>query len=645
MDPNLRKYDNEPAELANFRRAFLTAKDARAPKEEMRRKCVAYFNGDQLDEKVLAGLRKRKQPPIKLNEIRPTVNVLTGLFRSQKLDWSCKPVGPEDAPAAELKEQLLKHFQDASQLAYVEPEVADDMAIGGKGYIFVEPAASGYGLRCRRIPAEYVYVDPYARDYDLNEDASYVDIAKWLTLDQCKLLWPKFAEDFEACVVMRDYDDKQGEEEIRHVLNDPFGPDADWKPWFGEFVEPDKKWLRVIEHWYRRDEQASFYCFGTKETEITDDFEITDAHVEALILKQAHIKTRLVRRIRRAIWTCNILIEDGPSPHWVDRYPIVRWAGFLTPDGDAQGIVHDLIDPQDVINKSWSKSTWHRMANQLFAEQNVFVAGMQKARDEINKPDAALEVKAGMLDKFRIDRGDAKIAQEMGALQFAIDRIRRISGINEEMRGERGQAESRVAIDAKREQAYTMQGVLFDHRVRSWVLLGELLLAMAAQYITGEYAFEVTNNDGTKAWKVINKRVYDPELGTEVLENSIAEGRVNIKVVDAPLSDTEVDKLTDMLVKSNQMLPPDMAAMLAHLPIMISKLPQQYKEEYRKIAEAYRARVMGPSPEEQMAMAQQQMGGMPPESMAGMTPDAMQQGLPQDGPGMMVPPDQMVMAG
>ncbi len=588
--------DSDP-KLAEFRRSFLEAKSARIPHEKKRRLCVDYFHSKQLDGKMLDTLKKRGQPPIVLNEIQPTVNALTGLFRAQKLDFACDPVGKDDEQSAEFKQHLLKYLVDDGQLEYIEPQLADDMAIGGKGFLLIDAKPSGYGMDFTRLKASDVYVDPYATEYDMNKDARYIDISKWLTLKQFKDAYPKFAKQADDYVSRRDLgrDDDADSDEARTVLKDPFGPSADWLPWFGEFVDHDRLWIRVVEHWYRVDEMAGFMNWAGEETELTEDFDYTDAHLAAITEGEAEVYRRITKRIRKAVWTCDMLIEDKPSPHDSDKYPIIRWAGYITEDGDQQGIVHALLDPQDVINKSFSKSTWHRMANLLFAETGIFPAGINRVRDEINKPDGVIEVKPGMLEKFKVDRGSEAIAAEIEVLNFAINRLRRISGINEEMRGENSRAESRVAIDAKREQSYGMQGVLFDHRNWSWVILGETLLSYAPRYCSAAFSFRVTNDDRTKTWVQANKRVID-ETGNVILENDVSEGRAKVKVVDAPMSDTQREVIVDLLNTAISALPPDMAAQVAHLPVMLMKLPDYLKAEFKAVADSYKERINTPAP-------------------------------------------------
>jgi hypothetical protein len=640
VDPNATPYTGDDERLVRLRAWWVEAKQARQPHEDRRRQCLRYFQGQQLDAKMEQALLRRGQPKTVLNEIRPTVNVLTGMFRAQKLDWTCDPVGPADEQPAELKQKLLKHYHSASQLEYVEPQVADEMAQGGVGYVLVEPNESGQGLRCRRLDPAFVYVDPHAQEYDLNQDCQYFHISKWLELRRAKLLYPKVAEQLDALVLRRDIEDPEQSgtaTDPKVVRHDPFGPDAPWNTW-GDFVNAERKWVRIVETWYAEYELAWFWVFGAQEQEMVGAKTIEAAaklleepQIDAILMGAATLKQRVVRRVKRAIWTGDLMIEDGSNPHDTDVYPMVRWGGYPTFGGGWQGIIDDLIDPQDVINKSFSKSTWHRMANQLIAEKGAFPGGIQKARDEINKPDGVIEVAQGGLDKFRVDRGDAAIAAEMGVLQFAADRIRGISGINEQMRGENGKAESRVAIDAKREQAYTMQGVLFDHRTWSWVILGETMLAMSPKYLTGEYAFQVTEEDGTKGWVTLNKQVFDPQLGMVIIENSVAAGRVNVKVTEAPLSDTERERLGEMLSKALQQLPPPMAAALMHLPFELSKLPRHYKEEIRQVVDQYRASMgLGGQP------------GMPPGAapggpgpMPGMPPGAGPPMAPPGGPGPM----------
>ena len=68
---------------------------------------MAYYDGDQWregDKRVLEG---RRQAPVTINRVAPTIDLVVGLQVTQPIDWVAKPVGLQDDGVAEAATAVL----------------------------------------------------------------------------------------------------------------------------------------------------------------------------------------------------------------------------------------------------------------------------------------------------------------------------------------------------------------------------------------------------------------------------------------------------------------------------------------------------------------------------------------------------------
>ena len=167
-------------------------------------KCFKYREGDQWGKKELAILETRHQPPTVNNQISVTIERMVGQFVKQKVRIAYRGRNePEDRPVAEALSDTLLFIRQNNGLEFEEREMADDGFTGGFGCLETyvtfndnfEPE-----IKVKHVDPFEIFVDPFSRRYNWNEDATFICRAKWLDLDEAKELYPDKTKELDGLV-------------------------------------------------------------------------------------------------------------------------------------------------------------------------------------------------------------------------------------------------------------------------------------------------------------------------------------------------------------------------------------------------------------------------------------------------------------
>lgn len=442
--------EDKSALLTRLVRDFESAEQATFESRKESERDRDYYDGYQWTDQERETLRKRKQPCITINRIKPKVDFLLGLERKQRNDPKAFPREPGDEDSANAATDGIRFVLDDNQFDSTRSDVFENTLIEGLGGvdISVVPVGNEYRITVKHLHWDRIFFDPHSRRRDFS-DARYVGQVVWLDYDDALAKYPQGKDIFESTIsheasLANTYDDK---------------PQIRW-------TDPERKRIRIVEEWYRQDGQWK-QCIFTKAGILDEkDSPYTD--------------------------------EEGNSEH-----PLELTSAFVDRDGNRYGVVRSWIGIQDEINKRRSKALHLLSVRQVRAEKGA-VDDIEKTRRELAKPDGLIETNPGM--EFEVlQTGDMAQAQ-FNLLQEAKSEIDAV-GVNAALSGTEGRVMSGRALIARQEGGMAELGPVFDS-LRLWQLrVYRKVWNRIRQYWTAEKWVRVTDDEKNPRHVGLNQEV------------------------------------------------------------------------------------------------------------------------------------------
>lgn len=307
--------------------------------------CRDYFDDKQLSRKAKALLRRRGQPEVIRNRIKPAVNGILGILQQAKVDPRGLPRNPDDENAADVCSKTLRYIADVNRFHVKKVDAADNHIVEGIAAFIVE--ASGAGDKAKvpitQIPYSEFFYDPRSREADYS-DARYMGIAKWVYADDLARMYPDYEPEIEAAAA--------------GVWSTQFGaPDNTWDdkpdnvlPW----IDKRNRRLMVVEM-YHRDTQwmrCVFFAGGVLEKAVS------------------------------------AYLDDDDQP----MNPIEASSCFIDRENRRYGVVQSMLFMQDEINARASRALHLTNSRQLQAADpnNPPTTSADEARAEAARADGVI---------------------------------------------------------------------------------------------------------------------------------------------------------------------------------------------------------------------------------------------------------------
>jgi hypothetical protein len=340
------------------------AQDEWAPEAK---KCVEYFEGKQWSAEDIAKLLSEGRPVLTLNKIKPLITLILGYHANNRNDINYLPgtTGTGDASTAECLNALSKQVAEQSGLEFIDIEVFLDGALTGRGFYDgrLNFDKNIYGeLVWKAADPFSTYLDPDGDQYDLNESGfvcttrriSPDEIEYWYGQEALAMIGPFF----QGRMLGNLPTDYSGMDEITPerrfgLETDPTGFSS-YAGYYNDWVDPYRKTVRMVDmqHWVR----CRKWTFVDLDTGAIDPVpeEWTEQQAQAAIeyaAAQGRPQGLMQVPAKRLRWTHvigDIIVYDDWSPYrmvtTVPFFPYFR-------RGKTRGLVHDLLSPQDEINK------------------------------------------------------------------------------------------------------------------------------------------------------------------------------------------------------------------------------------------------------------------------------------------------------
>ena len=383
-----------PESTRSFVEMFEEAEDATYDARLRAERDRDYYNGIQLTSEETQALKKRGQPPVVTNRIRPKVDYLLGLEIQTRTDPKAIPRTPQHEQGAEAASDALRFVADKEDWDGQRTLVYEDMLIEGFGGAEVVHKQVGDKLEVdvNYYPWDRLFYDPHSRKHDFS-DARYLGAVIWSDAEELGEQYPKEKDN------------------IAWTLDDSSTSDT-------------------------YDDRPKYYLWGDKT--------------------RRRVRVVLLHYIKDGQWySCKFhkggKLEEGPSPYMDENgksvCPLLLQSMYVDRDNNRYGIVRDMISPQDEINKRRSKALHLLTMRQTIAEKGA-VDSVADARRELARPDGFIEVQPDM--RFEISQTGDLASGQVALLNEAKSEID-MMGANSALAGETGESASGRAVLARQQ--------------------------------------------------------------------------------------------------------------------------------------------------------------------------------------------------
>lgn len=470
--------DEELAKLVGYVEEYI---DATVEPRRLSERCRDYYDGYQWTESERAALRKRKQPCITNNRIKPKVQFLRGMEMQTRTDPKAFPRNPDDEESAEVSTDMLRYISDnnMSEQKYSKG-FFHYLVEGTEGHeVIVTQKRGKFEIEHNVMQWDRMWWDPHSREEDFS-DCRYKGTLQWMDTSEGK-------EDF---------------------------PDA-----------PDEVW--------------------TLETgDTTDTFEdrpsfFTDKNRKRVRVFFAYYIKRGVWHY--AIFTKGGFIKaPAPSPYLdEDGQPEPQFemqSAFVDLDGGRYGEVASYMDLQDEVNKRRSKLLHLMSVRQTFGTKGAGGDDSQvkSIKSELAKPDGHVEFITGEFGKeFGIIPTNDMAAGQATLLEEAKQEIDS-QGANAALAGTDPRSLSGRAVQSLQQGGSVEIGPLFDGHKACKNRVERMKFNRAMQFWTEERWIRVTDSEENVKFTGINKQV---TLGEKLMEEAEELKKQNPEAAQAAMAD------------------------------------------------------------------------------------------------------------
>ncbi len=470
------------------------------------KKFERFYIGEQWDDKVALALDAEFRPHHSINLVLSTINAILGEYIAQRQEivFKAKGKGASEGTADALT-KMAKHISDDSHSRWVEKSVVADALIMDRGFfdLRLDQAENITGeIRESDLDPIDVLIDPGARSYD-PRTWSEVFTTRWMTPDQIaimygaqysdKLRYVSSTESGEYGIDAVDMGPETFSQDKNYYTS---GPNANGQAYgYGEDWRRVKR-LRVVERQYYIMTQRPYFV----DVATGDKSPVPDSwpkeKVEAVRAAAGlQIVPQMERRVRWTVTVCKYVLKDGWSPY--RRFTIIPFFPYFR-RGRPFGAVRNLIDPQELLNKT-SSQTLH-VVNTTANSGWIIEAGslVNMTADELRKVGA----KTGLVIEYnRNSTAPTKILPNQ--VPSGLERIagnavmyfRNISGVSDAILGQPGSEISGDALAIKERRGLTQLDTVFDNLAYTRQLRAEMLLEIIQDFYTEERILKVIVTD------------------------------------------------------------------------------------------------------------------------------------------------------
>lgn len=524
-----------------------------------------FYDGDQWDEEDEAALVARGQAPYVFNVTKPAADWVIGTEKRTKLDH--KVYSRTDDPAAredaEVKTKVLKYLDDVNQGAAARSAAFKDAIKVGVGWIEdgVRNDAGGEPIFSRHEHWANIWYDHLSIDPAL-KDARYLFRSKWIDLDYSIAMFPEQQNVLQTMAEHQDallgdstsdewwYSDMFGGQRTNRSENG-----LSWT--FTQDGINQRKRVRLVECWYRVPVRIKKMRGFQPELDNVRFDPTNEEHKKAVGDEIVSLHDAVDSDMWVAIFGGNHLLQNMRSPYTHNEFPFTPcWAYRKMTDSAPYGMIRQIRDPQDDLNKRMSKAQFILSTNQVLAEEGaVEPEKWDEMVEQAAHPAGVVPLKNGALQhgRFQIHR-DNQLAEEHVKL---MDRdqamVRNVSGVQGENLGADTSAVSGKAILAKQNEGSVVTFELYDNLQFMMSIQGMKRISLVEQFMDMPKVIRLTGSRGKVDYVHINEPEWDTLQQKWVFRNDMTRFHADFVIDQADFRATVrqamFDTLMDMLSK------------------------------------------------------------------------------------------------
>jgi hypothetical protein len=516
-------------------------------------KCDRYFRGDQWEAADKARLKLQRRPALTINKIISTLSNVMGEQIFNRSEISYRPRSGSPAEVAEVLAKVFKQISDNNQLDWKRSDMFADGAITSRGFLDVRIAFDDHmqgEVRIENLNMKNVVIDPDAEDYDPDK-WNEVFITKWVTPDDIATLYSR--EDYELLKDRAQSSQPYGYDSIVDDIRDRFG-NAVISAYGSQYDENGvTRNIRLIERQYRMlDKQEHFVSPETGDMRpVPENF---DRNRKAWFVEKFgfQIIKKLVSRIKWTVVADNVVLHDEWSPY--KHFTVVPFFPYFR-HGATIGLVENLLDPQELLNKSSSQELHiaNTTANSGWITRTGAVVNLSPEELEQRGAETGLVIEVsgnGAIDEQIQKIKPNQVPQALDRISYkAEEHIKTISNVGDSQLGQDRADVAAKAIQAKRQAGSTSLAKPLDSLVRSDFILARNTLDLVQGYYTEARLLTITNSqlEGTHETVAINQ----PTPEGRVI-NDLTLGEYDAIVSSVPQRETLEDSQFDQALSMRE---------------------------------------------------------------------------------------------
>ena len=593
-----------------------------------------FKDGLQWSDEDAQILRERGQAPLVYNRIKPAVDWVLGTEKRGRMDFKVHGREDDDTKEAETKTSLLKYLSDVNQAGEARSRAFDEAVTSGLGWLEdgIRADDSDEPIFSRAETWRNMWYDRLGVERDLS-DARYVFRSKYVDLDIAIAMFPSRARTLQAAADKSSpYGDVASEDEF---LSDAYNQRGYSE---GVLVSSGRAFtngeagrrprVRLIECWYREPKNMQVLrgdSFAGKEFDpanVDMGIAIEDGY--------ASVYDAVVMKMRLVIMTEDAMLMSEDSPYEHNDFPFTPvWGYRRNRDNAPYGMVRNIRDPQENLNKRMSKALHILSSNQIIAHEDA-TSDWDEIREEAARPDGMLLLD-GRKDALFELKQDKQLAQgHIDLMNLDAQMIQDVAGVTDENLGRQTNATSGRAVNARQEQGAIVTAELFDNHRQAFQTQGAKQLALIEQFYSQAKTIRIVGDDGQPAFTELNGLGVNPESGEIEELNPMTRAKADFIVDEQEYRATQRRAMFDMFSELFKSLDPEVTVNLMDLMFEYSDLPgrEEIVSRIRKLNGQSDPNKKDDPEQQQLAQQQQQEESQQKEfEMQGQQLDLQRKGL------------------
>jgi hypothetical protein len=550
-----------------------------------------FFDGLQWRDDDAEVLRERGQAPLVFNQIQQHIRWILGTERRTRVDFKVHGREKEDAEPAQTKTKLMKFTDDVNHAPFSRSMAFADSTKVGVGWLEcgIRSDPTQEPLFDRWESWRNMWNDPLAKEPD-NSDSRFLFRSKWVDEDIAITMFPDREAIIKQAAVSHDLfsfseDDDLGFTGLYHAFTPGSTTIQSGRAMFQDsfHIGIRRRRVRLIECWYRQTEKVELmrthispHMSGQLRTQLmrANGMELgkerSPGQNRLLDGGFASVYNAVRMKVRVSIFCNKGMLQDSASPYKHDKFPFTPIYAFRRDrDNQPYGVIRNMRDPQEDLNKRRSKALHILSTKQVIADEDA-VEDWDELEEQVARPDGIIKKARGT--ELEINSDTTLAREHVNLMVQDMQFLEGSSGVTEENRGEVTNAISGSAISLRQTQGSVVTADLFDNLRFAIQIHGEKKLSLIEQYYSEPKVIRITNDKGAEDFQNVNMPMR-AEDGSTGVENDISNTKADFIVDTQDFRETVRLAMFESMMNMMGQMDPEVQLQLLDMVIDLSDLP------------------------------------------------------------------------